>query len=171
MDKLDYDRTAKLKLKDAICEYLYEPMRRAFKERLDSLIVRNTTLGGYDHKHFVYKGVVYNGEASAPPIRKNRLAASLRAEMDEYLAEQAEVNQKEIPFVVGFINQTLNSSDNITDYLQVLPDAVHYPVEQLAATCPCRTSTLASDKAQELRDANQLASSMMKKRLVRNLLL
>lgn len=171
MDTLDHDPRTKQQIKDALYSFLYEPVRRQFKSRIETLIARNTILGGYSHKHFVYKGVIYNSEASLAPHKKTRLLAQLRAPMDEYLVDLDQLNNRELPYVLGFINQVLNASSDLSDYLRVLPESVHYPLNKLLATCPCRTTQLAEDRVEALKLKNQEPINLMKQRLVTNLLI
>lgn len=171
MDKLAHDPETKQRIKDALYAFLYEPVQKSFKTRIDTLIVRNTILGGYTHKHFIYKGTLYNAEPTVPPLKKNRLHPQLRDPMEEYLVDLARLNNQELPYVLGFINQVLNASTNLQDYLQVLPESMHQPIQKLAATCPCRTRALSADKVEQLRLKNEEPIALMKQRLVTNLLL
>lgn len=171
MDPLEHAPHTKQQVKDALYSFLYGPVTNHFCVRLEALIDRNTMMGNYDHRHFVYKGVVYNAEITPPPLKKNRLMVQLRPAMDEYLMELAEVNNQELPYVMGFINQMLNSSRNLTDYLRVLPESVHAPIHELLATCPCRATSLPPEKVEAIVSSNANAIDMMKGRLVHNLLL
>lgn len=171
MDKLEHDPRTKTQIKDALYSFLYLPVQNQFKARIDTLITRNTIAGGYSHKHFVYKGVVYNAESSAPPVKKNRLVPQLRADMDEYLRDQAQLNDNELPYVIGFINQILNSSNDLTDYLRILPESVHQPLNAMLASCLCRSTTLDADKVAQIKAKNQATIDMIKQRLARNLLI
>jgi len=171
VDKLEHDPRTKQQIKDALYAFLYDPVIRQFKNRIDTLIMRNTMISGAGHKHFVYKGVVYNAEPTQPPLKRTRLVAALRAPMDDYLAELNQLNNGELPFVLGFINQVLNSSNSLADYLRVLPEAVHQPLRELMATCPCRSTHLTEDRIEVLRYKNQEPIDLMKKRLVTNLLI
>ena len=171
MDKLEHDPKTKSQIKDALYGFLYDPVQKQFKNRIDTLIIRNTIMGGYSHKHFTYKGEVYNSDVTPPPVRKNRLQAALRGEMDDYLADVAELNGKELPYVLGFLNQVLNSSSDLTDYMRVFPESVHHPLRQLMATCPCRTTTLGEERVSTLMARNQEPINMIKQRLVLNLLI
>lgn len=171
MDKLEHDPRTKTQIKDAIYAFLYEPVQRQFKARIETLIARNTILGGYSHKHFVYKGVVYNAEVSPPPLKKNRLMPQLRNDMESFLRDQAQLNTHELPYVLGFINQVLNSSNDLTDYLRVLPESIHQPLQKLIATCPCRTTHLPEEKVDQLKAKNQESINLIKQRLVTNLII
>lgn len=168
---LEYDPRTKQQIKDALDAYIYGPVRNQFKLRIETLITKNTILGGYTHKHFIYKGIVYNADVTNPPMKKNRLVAAMRGEMEEYLRDKDHLNDHELPFVLGFINQVLNSSNSLSDYLKVLPESVHAPIHQLLATCPCRIGVLSPEKADQIKVKNQASIDLIKQRLVTNLLI
>lgn len=171
MEQLQHDPRTKQLIKDVLYDFLYDPVVNNFQKRLDVIIVKNALLGGYSHKSFSYKGVLYSSDNGAPPRKANRLVPQLKASMDEYLSDLNAVNEKEIPFVIGFINQVLNSSNNLTDYLRVLPDSVHYPLEKLIDKCPCRDRKLNDDVVTQLKEKNKACIDMMKARMVTNLLI
>lgn len=171
MDRLEHDGRAKQQIKDLLYSYIYEPVQRQFKTRLETLIVRNTVMAGYGHKHFSYKGQVYNADTTLPPLKKNRLLAALRPEMDSYLADLEKLNTYELPYVLGFINQVLNSSCDFEDYFRLLPESIHEPLRKLQAGCPCRTSRLTPDRIEQIRLTSETPVRLIKERLVRNLLI
>jgi hypothetical protein len=170
-EKLQHDPRTKGQIKDALYDLLYLPVQRQFKARIETLITRNTVMGGYSHKHFVYKGVVYNAESTPAPIKKNRLLPTLRADMEEYLADLHRLNAQELPYVLEFINRTLKSSNDFPDYLLCLPESMHHPLERLQATCPCRSTSLSDEKVEQLKLKNEDSIALIRQRLVRNLLL
>jgi hypothetical protein len=169
--KLEHDPKTKKQIKDLLYEYLYQPVQRQFQGRIDTLITRNTMMGGYSHKHFVYKGVVYNAETTQPPLKKNRLVPALRSDMEDYLKDLHALNNQELPYVLGYLNQVLNASNDLTDYLRCLPESVHYPLNQMMASCPCRSTSLNDEKVKALVDKNVDSIDLMKQRLARNLLI
>ena len=65
MDSLEHDPRTKQQIKDALYAYLYAPVTKQFRSRIETLIARNTILGGYSHKHYVYKGTIYNADTDA----------------------------------------------------------------------------------------------------------
>ena len=170
MEQLQHDPRTKQQIKDTLYAYLYLPVQNQFKTQLELLIIRNTLINGTGHKSFHYKGEYFCCDSNPPPRKWNRLDVHLRPAMNEYLAELKQLNEGELPFVMGFINQVLNASNNFGDYLQLLPDAVHPPIEQLMATCPCHARQLSNERVTELRDQNQLSIQLMKKRMVMNLI-
>lgn len=171
MEPLEHDPRTKQQIKEALYQYLYAPVTQQFAKRIEQIIVDNTKLGGFTHKHFIYKGVVYNADVTNPPLRKNRLVNALKGEMDQYLKEKDELNTTELPYVLGFINQVLNSSNNFSDYLQVLPESIHEPLLRLQATCPCRASYLNPETIAALQAKNHNSIKLIKQRLVLNLLI
>ena len=91
--------------------------------------------------------------------------------MQEYLRELEELNSAELPYVIGFINQVLNSSNSLPDYLKVFPEAIHRPLQHLIDTCPCKSCTLEQSAIDELKTKNQSTIDLIKQRLVTNLLI
>jgi len=168
---LQHDPRTKSQIKDILYAFLYEPVQKKFKQCLDTIINKNTAISGYTHKSFTYKGVMYSNDTSSPPRRLNRLHPQLQADMDNYIREVKLLNDNELPYVVGFITQVLNSSNDLHDYLRVLPSAVHLPIEKLIASCPCRTKRLTEEMVEEIQTKNQTSIALMKRRMVQNLLI
>lgn len=171
MEQLQYDPRTKQLIKDTLYDFLYTPVVNQFQRRLDVLIVKNTLLGGYSHKSFNYKGVLYSCDSGSPPRKWNRLLSQLKPQMDEYLQDLNQLNEHELPFVIGFINQVLNASSDIQDYLKLFPESLHQPLNSLIASCPCGRKQLTTDKVAELLSKNSEPINMMKARMVKNLLI
>lgn len=171
MQPLQYDPRTKQQIKDALYEMLYSPVQKQFKVRLDTIIIRNTLLGGYDHKSFNYKGVQYSCEPGTPPRKWNRLVPQLRAQMDEWLADVEALNSKELPYVLGYINQVLNASSDLMDYLRLFPDCAHQTIKKLAETCPCQTKQLSDERVAMMWKQNEAPINLMKQRMVTNLII
>jgi len=171
MEPLQYEPRTKQLIKESLYDFLYAPVLKAFKLRLDTIIIRNTILTGSPHRSFHYKGEFYSCDTMPAPRKWIKLVASLKDEMDEYLADCKDLNEKELPFVLGYINQVLNSSNDLNDYLRLLPESAHSPVQQLLATCPCRSNQLSDEKVAQMRARHQTTIDMMKARMVTNLLI
>lgn len=170
MSQLQHDPRTKSMIKDALYEYLYTPVQKTFQVRLATIIDRNCFINGYGHPSFTYKGEYYTSTSSPKPRRSNMLHASLYPAMDAYLADKHRLNTEEIPYVLGYINTVLNATNNLPDYLHLLPDSVHAPVYKLLTTCPCNTRDLSDDAIELLRQKNENAIHLMKQRLVMNLI-
>ena len=168
---LQHDPRTKSQIKDMLYAFLYEPVQRQFKTRLDFLIKRNTVILGASHQSFIYKGNLYTCDIAPPPRKLNRLGPQLVPDMEAYLTDQKQINDKEIPYVVGFINQVLNASNDLHDYLRVLPQSLHPPIQKLINSCPCRTKKLTDTEVQEIQVKNQRYIDLVKSRMVMNLLI
>lgn len=171
MEIVQYDPRTKLQIKEAIFNFLYEPLKRQMRQRLDTIIISNTLLGKFSHKSFVYKGETYSCDADRPPLKRNPLLPQMKQLMDEYLDDERNINLNELPAIVGFIDQMLNSSNGLMDYLRILPDAVHEPVKRLIAQCPCHHQELSDEEVEEIRKRNARSIELLKERLASNLLI
>ena len=168
---LQHDPRTKQMIKDMLYAFLYDPVQKKFKQRLDAIITKNTVLLGATHNSFIYRNVVYSCDTQKMPRKMNRLVPQLVPVMEEYLKDAQQLNNSELPYVLGFINQVLNASNDLHDYLKVLPSALHQPIEALIATCPCRTKKLSDQGIAELQKANQSAVELIKQRMVTNLII
>jgi hypothetical protein len=169
--QLQHDPKTKQLIKDMLYALLYDPVQRAFRTRLDTLIIKNALLGGYSHKSFRYKGVLYTCDATPPPRRSNLLKPQLVPDMEAYLTDARHLNETEVPYVLGFLNQVLNSSNDFCDYLRVLPEALHAPLVKLAEGCPCHNQKLTEAAVVRMQEANATSIALLKARLVTNLLI
>jgi len=168
---LQHDPRTKLQIKELLYAFLYAPVERQFKQRLHTLIARNTVVTGASHQSFTYKGNLYVNDPQPVPRKLNRLVPQLHADMDAYLADLKRLNDTEVPYVMGFINQVLNSSNDLHDYLRLLPNSVHPPIQKLIDSCPCRTKYLSDEQVQEMQIKNQQSIDLVKQRMVTNLLI
>jgi hypothetical protein len=168
---LQHDPRTKKQIKDMLFAFLYEPVEKQFKQRLDALIIRNTLITGVSHQSFTYKGNLYNMDISPVPRKLTRLVPQLVPDMEAYLADLKQLNDKEIPYVVGFINQVLNASNDLHDYLRVFPQSLHQPIQKLIDSYPCRTKRLTDEEVREMQTRNQQYIDLVKQRMVTNLLI
>lgn len=170
-EQLQHEPRTKQMIKDVLYDLLYTPIQKQFKQRLEQLAVKNAVLCGYNHKSFMYKNVLYNCDTNTLPRKMNRLVIQLQPAMNEYLKELKQLNEKELPYVLGYINQVLNSSNELHDYLRLLPPSVHYPIQGLINTCPCRGKKLPDEAVALIQEKNQNSVQLMKNRMVTNLLI
>ena len=170
MEQPQHDPRTKRMIKDVLYELLYTPIQKQFKQRLDQLIVKNAVLGGYSHESFMYKNVLYNCDTNAMPRKMNRLVIQLQPAMNEYLKELKQLNEDE-SHVLGYITQVLNSSNELHDYLRLLPPSVHPAIQGLINTCSCRGKRLPDETVALLQEKNLGPVQLMKNRMVTNLLI
>ena len=90
--------------------------------------------------------------------------------MNAYLVELDTLNKTELPYVLGYINQVLNSSDTLSDYLKLLPESVHSAIHPLIGSCPSHTNKLPDTEVQDIRTKNQKGFNLMLQRMTLNLL-
>ena len=170
-EQLQHDPRTKQQIKDALYAFLYSPIEKQFEKRLAELIVKNTLLCGYSHKSFMYKNTLYNIDTNALPRKMNRLHINLQGPMNDYLKDLKALNETEVPYVIGYINQVLNSSNDLCDYLRLLPEAIHGPIQHFIATRPSESKKLPEEAVSVLQGKNATSINMMKKRMVTNLLI
>lgn len=170
-ESLQHDPRTKMQIKDAIYGFLYQPILKQFQRRLYEIIVKNCVLLNSSEQSFVYKGKNYCSVDHPLPRTMNRLSKQLYVHMDEYLHDLRQLNNYELPYVLGFIGQVLNASNHLPDYLKVLPPAVHQPVEKLIHSCPCRSVRLTEAGILELQKNNKVPIDLIKQRMVTNLLI
>jgi len=170
-EHLQLDPRTKSQIKDTLYTFLYAPIDKEFQDRLNQIAHKNTLLGGYAHTSFIFKNVTYNCDTTALPRKQNRLLIQLQPLMNDWLTDAKLLNEKELPFVMGFINQVLNSSNELHDYLRLLPESLHHPVQRLIDSCPCRGKKLSNETVSLLQDKNKDTIHLMKRRMVTNLLI
>jgi hypothetical protein len=168
---IHYDPRTKQEIKDLLFSYLYDPIKRKLTRELELIIQKNSVLLGAGHASFMYKGEFYSADSSRPPRVKNKLLPQLQTRMNDYLKAVNDLNINELPYVLGFIHQTLNASNNLSDYLRVFPEYLHRPIEDLIRQCPCRNKELSAEEVITLQNKNKKSIEMIKQRMVMNLLI
>ena len=170
MEELQHDPRTKQQIKELLYEFLYSPVEDSFKKKLHAIINKNTAINNYSHNSFMYRTVIYSID-NPKPGQQNKLSPQLQPAMNAYLSELKELNEQEMPYVLGYIQQVLNSSNELHDYLRLLPTSVHKPVQDLINTCPCKGKRLTDDTIEQFRKKNEAYLSMVRQRLVSNLLI
>lgn len=168
------DPTLKYDIKEALYEMLYRPVLNTFQARLDALVLTNCQLQRNDRQEFAYKGEHYVHSTYRPGYAARqipRLHLTLVPLMEQYLQELNQINQKEVPLVMGYLNQILNSSNNLHDWLQLFPDVLHPPLQQAVQRCGCRTSALQPEDINSIRIRTAEGTQLVKQRMMLNLLL
>ncbi len=170
-EELMHDKRTKQTVKEILYKYLYDPVEKRYNTWLRQIIISNCVLTKSAHESFIYKGEYYCTTTEIPPRKMNRLHLSLVREMEEYIAELKVLNTTETPYVVGFITQILNLSNDFQDYLKVFPNVLHPPLERYMNTCPCQQHRLSTETIEQLKLQNEKQISMIKERLFTNLII
>lgn len=176
MNEVVYDPKTKQHIKDEIYTHLYGSVNARFITNLDQLIERNSCEFGNAQLAFVYDGQMIRHSQfvpkGSPPIHKtNALSPDLVSPYLELRAERDRLNTKELPYVLGYINQVLNTSDSFDDYIALLPETLHGVLERLRAQCPCGPQELLDSELDHLRSKNAVSIELLKQRLLSNLLM
>jgi hypothetical protein len=169
--QLQHDPKTKKQIKEALYAHLYNPVDSKFQARIDAIIIKNSILTQVGHRSFLYKGQLYSCDSSTPPRKPNRLHPSLVPQMEEYLKDTKALNEREIPYVLNAINMVLNASNDLHDYLRLLPESMHPPIEKLISTCPCRTKKLSDEAVNTFKQSHAEAIQKMRNRMVMNLII
>ena len=170
-ETLQHDPRTKQQIKDMLYAFLYTPVEKQLEKQLDQIITRNCAIQALSHRSVTYKGHFYNLDMAKPPRRMNTLAPQLTGAMEDYLKELNQLNKTELPYVLGFISAVLNASNDLHDYLRVLPEAIHQPIEQLIASCPRRTKKLSDFDVDSIQKKHQKPIDLIRQRMVTNLLI
>lgn len=172
-DELTYDPRTKQLIKDKIYQHLYEPTKQQFDNRLKAIVIKNSLLFQNGQPCFRYNGKVYHDSKSKPPfpLPINELHPTLETVMDEYLEDMDKLNKEELPYVMNYITQVLNSSEHLPDYFKLFPSSVHPVIQELIDSCVCRAEEITPDKAEAIKQKNAIPIELMKQRMVLNLLI
>lgn len=162
---------AKLLVKQAIERHLYGVFDDKLKARLEDIIDQTNALTMNAAESFSYKGVRYIKDGwKVHPSRIKRLHPSLDATMDQWLVDLAEINDYERPIVMGYVQNVLNAAKHAKDYLTLLPTALCEPFkEQLGLLCD-DYSHVSIDDAESLVKTHEAAYTLLKTRLMMNML-
>lgn len=168
---IQHDPRTKQRIKDALYAHLYEPVRRSFQKRLTDIIRQNSVHLHSLHRSFTYKGVQYSLDTTPAPRRANRLVPAMVPSMAAYLHDLQVLNDQEIPYVMGYINQVLNASNDLCDYLELFPSSMHHPIQEFINACPCKTHHLSAEEVEKIQQRNAESIALIKNRMALNLLI
>lgn len=171
--ELKHAAKTKTQIRDVLHHYLYRPVLLKLERELDAIIVANNQIIRSSYECFMYRNELYKKSTfkGLPPRPSNRLDKSLFERMDKYIDTVGDLNQYEMPYVMGFVNQVLNSSDDLMDYLRVFPKLLHSPLQEMIDSCPCKNTKLAPETVADMQHRNHENIELIKQRLAYNLLL
>lgn len=170
MYSIQHDPRTKQQMKDALYAHLYDPVNKALTRKLEAIATRNCVLQKVSHKSFAFKGEMYVIDPPPLPRIATRLAPELTTRMQDYLEEVGRVNVREMPYVMGFITQVLNSSNHFEDYLRVFPQSMHQPIHRFMQSCPCYSTRMSDAEVHGIQEKNELSINLIKQRMTTNLL-
>jgi hypothetical protein len=162
----------KQQIKDTLCAELYDPVIKQFKTRLQGLAGLNSFLARHSNSSFTFRGKLYNHDHDRPLLVEPReLISSLHHLMDCYLEDLDEINHRELPLVLDYINRLLNHSNDFQHHPNGITDEWPGPNKHRSSS---NTYTGYSSQLEHLNFiANQdlKALGFINQRRARNLLL
>lgn len=167
-----YDPRTKKRIRQELTDELYGPINAELKRELNQIIRKNSIECGNAQQCFKYKGEIYSEDSlKLIPRPVNWLKPSFYTEMESYLDEKKTLEQDELPYVMGYINQVLNSSDSFQDYYKLFPESIHHVLKRIQEQCPCRRDTLKTEQIDRIQRQNIHSVNLMRKRITTNMLL
>lgn len=169
---MNYDARTKKAIKDALYEAIYQPVNDRYQKQLDEIIHKNSAKCNNLQEFVKHKGEVYSSSSAPhiPPKPVNRVHPDLLCAMEEWQRQVDDLNTHELPYVLGYLNQVLNTSRAFNDYYKLLPHALHRILDKLKEDCPCSTDALSPEEIQELTNKNTVALDRIKQRFLLNYL-
>jgi hypothetical protein len=168
---VSYDARTKKRIKEALYDALYGQVN---KEQFNTLvqIIRKNSIKCQNSQHcFKYKGILHSSDPKKlVPRPVNWLHTSFFNEMELYLDEKKTLERDEIPHVMGFVVQVLNSSDSFKDYFKLLPESLHPILIRIRDQCPCRNDYLDEKQIERIQAQNISAVNLLRRRVTINLL-
>lgn len=162
--------TLKLAIKRNIETYLYKEPLAKLRAELELLITSNDALSNTCTYLFTYRGKRYKWYDTVPlKYGTPLLHPSLHERMDAYIQSMKYLTDYEVPLTMGYVQNVLNTSDRVHDYLHLLPSALHPAIESLAKEV-CGSKVLTFDDAEKMVKTHEKSIDLIKERLMLNLL-
>lgn len=161
----------KLKVRDALLNFVYSPVLERNKRLLKELIDENDALAGVQYFGFVYRNKFHTQSTyKRPPQNIPRLFSQLHARMDEILEEERFIEREERPLIAGYFQKWLNSSDDAQTLFQRLPSALRVPFQEILATEGLVLADVDMDDAAHEMGIGERSLDALKVRLMTNII-
>lgn len=163
------DREQKSVILKEVMYYIYAHSDKRLKTQLEEIITKNTALVGKGDLFLFYKGNHYMCEGAYRTERKsNQLVSILKPYMDEWIADQAAfIDERSL--VNAYLASVFNASHNVSDYTRILPDCLH-PALRPFLHLRNRHEPISEEQVQAIQEKNKRAVSMIKQRLLLNII-
>lgn len=132
---------AKWAIRDFLLLELYNPVEERKQRDTKVLVEKNVVLlqaedmqlhkkvlPEHFHRSFAYNGQFYSIEQDSGPRNRNWLHKSLEPEMQEFLTHYGNVTEERL-MVSGFFDSMLATFPAPGDWLQILPQTLHEPLQ------------------------------------------
>lgn len=176
MSDMVYGPETKAHIKDSIYAALYEQVDEKFSNQMDALIIENSGLNQNQQRLMKYRGEFkyhsqYDKNSRVPASKINSLHPSLEPRYLALMKEKDRINNDELPFVLGYVNQVLNVSNGFEDYYKLFPALLHPILDKLKQDCPCRNAELPQELIDSMLSQSQKSIAMLEQRAMTNLLM
>jgi hypothetical protein len=162
----------KQQIKDTLYAELYDPVVKQFKTRLQGLAAHKSFVARHSNSSFTYRGKLYNHDPDRPPLVDPReLMSSLHPLMNCYLQDLEEINRRELPHVLNYINRLLNQSNNLQRHPTTSADPKHEPNKRLSSSDLSKEHSTPLENLYDIVNTDFKALSLIKQRRATNLLI
>lgn len=153
----------------SIMDILFSKQDKGYIRRRNEFIKRNAAIYNQTYPIFKYKGEQYSLRV-VPSIMTGELHPSLHQEFDAFLEEFIKLRDEEREPVRNYINQVLNISNNLSDYLKLLPEVVHDPIREAISDDSLNGKGASDKEIKDLLDKNQHIFDLIHMRVMTNLI-
>jgi hypothetical protein len=157
-----------------ILDSLYVVPSKLYLQQVHDLVPRNSALFGNSQELLQFEGKVYGTSPSSSnfrrgvaPVPLNKLHPSLRDELRKILREREEI-RREKSVVTGYIQKVLMVTDDISDYGQLFPEAMHKTIRGCTAFFEGPCKSMSPQFLAAFVHANERYINAMKLRLMTN---
>lgn len=161
--------TLKQQLKILLQDFLYEKVLNHIKGQINSIAERNKSLTNNPHLCFVFKGETFAHFIKQGHIIPVRLHASLHKEMERVLKLRENV-QAEMGYTMSFVCKVLAVSNDVGDYLGLLPTELHVPIKKAFRNCP-QPNEVPKELVEDVLKYNERGVELIKSRLLNNVVM
>ena len=157
-----------------LTKFVYGPFDEFYERELTDLIEQNDALIGGRTYRFRYMGMIYE----QPKIRVvgyrgkvYPLEESFHERFQKVLDEKSMIDRDERPYVINYLNKILLKSEDSFAAIKALPCVLRRPFAEFIKDNGIETSELSIDVTGEAVGACEKSLSLLKQRLMLNLLL
>lgn len=144
------------------------------RKRLYALGDHNGQLVGNQQRCFLYRGEMFAVECypkGKVPRPINWLRPELHADMQRLQDEKHEIENLEMPYVLGYLQRVMQVARTQRDYLALIPNVLHAPIKKHATAFANYLEDLPDTEVAAFLQDNDRYLGKLKERMTFNLLL
>jgi predicted nucleotidyltransferase len=170
---MSLDPKFKFTVAEMLEDFIYGKIKQHWEKELTSIIDENNKIHGkLESVGFWYKTDIYLKPGFISTVEAKKLSPKLYESMDEYLNQKKTIENNEKVYVMGYIVKSLNLSNNVNDYFELLPEVIH---EHLKRIHESQFTTAIARLPRDVVNAHYYGHTkeinLLKSRLVSNLLI